>query len=124
MRILDALFWTTSLMVGAVTAAEEAYRVIPLRPIAISDLEDQARKRVDSKARLSVEAESTEAFKNLETVLASDRGNVPNYARAVAALPGAPASFARVFKAYVSEGTVEPETKLAMALRIASLNGS
>jgi hypothetical protein len=36
-------------------------------------------------------------------------------------LKGAPAGFARMVKTFIYAGTIEPETKMAMALRIAQV---
>ena len=51
-------------------------------------------------------------------------GKIPNYVRGMALLPNAAKPFAATFKAYLFSGTVAPETKMAMGLRIAQVYGS
>lgn len=46
-------------------------------------------------------------------------GNVPNYLRALAIIPGAAEPFANAYRAMLVAGTVETETKAAMGLQIA-----
>jgi AhpD family alkylhydroperoxidase len=66
----------------------------------------------DEKAELCVGADVLEAAK------------VPNYVRALALLPNAAKPFAMTFKAYLYDGTIASETKMAMGVRIAQIYGS
>ena len=91
---------------------------------SITTLEEQARARVTVDPRISLLPPASPVFKNIGPLLQSDTGRVPNDVRAVAMLPDGPVGLAGVMKAFLFEGTVEPETKLAMALRMAQVNGS
>jgi len=53
-----------------------------------------------------------------------EAGRVPNYVRALALLPNAAKPFAAAFRAYLYDGTVAPETKMAMGVRVAQVSGS
>ncbi len=53
-----------------------------------------------------------------------ETGRIPNYVRAFALLPKAAKPFAATFKTYLYGGTIAPETKMAMGLRIAQIYGS
>ena len=94
------------------------------RVTSISVLEERALARVAAKPRIALPPDSSPALRGVEPLLPSDKGLIPNFAKAVAGTPDAPAGFARLVKAFLFEGTVEPETKLAMALRMAQANNS
>jgi AhpD family alkylhydroperoxidase len=53
-----------------------------------------------------------------------ESGHVPNYLRALAARPGAPKAFAHLAKQVLYAGTLEPELKMGMALRMAQMDSS
>ncbi len=53
-----------------------------------------------------------------------EAGKIPNYARGLALLPKSAKPLAETFKAYLYDGTIAPETKMAMGLRIAQVYGS
>jgi uncharacterized peroxidase-related enzyme len=72
-------------------------------------------------------AENAEVFTHLgqEALDTPASGRIPNYLRVLAGpSPGAVQPFAHLFKAVLYGGTVAPETKAAMGLRIAKANGS
>jgi uncharacterized peroxidase-related enzyme len=88
-----------------------------LMPIA--KLEAAAQQRVKATARLPLGDETT--LSGIETF---DAGRVPNYVRGLAQIPNAPQTFAQLFKTYIMGGTLTPELKAAMGLRIAQVNQS
>jgi alkylhydroperoxidase family enzyme len=92
--------------------------------ISLSDLQDQARKRINATARVSLASDSSEAFKGIESLEPAGSGHIPNYLRAMAPMPGVPAAFAHVMKTLLYGGDIEPETKLGMGLRMAQMHGS
>jgi AhpD family alkylhydroperoxidase len=53
-----------------------------------------------------------------------EAGRIPNYVRGLALLPDAAKPLAAAFKEYIYGGTIEPEIKMAMGLRIAQVYGS
>src|SRR4030095_6118026 len=92
--------------------------------LSVSVLDELAQKRTGAKARIDLPSESSEVFRDIEPLLPSDKGRIPNYARAVASLKGAPAGFAHMVRVFLYDGSIEPETKMAMALRMAQVNGN
>lgn len=92
--------------------------------IAIAALEQQALRRVDVKPRLPLEAEKSDVFKDIDSLEPHETGRVPNYLRALAALPGAVKPFARLIKVAIYARTIAPETKMSMGLRIAQIHAS
>ncbi len=92
--------------------------------VSLSDLQDQARKRITATARVSLAPESAETFNSIESLEPAGSGHVPNYLRAMASMPGVPAAFAHVMKTLLYGGDIEPEIKLGMGLRMAQMHGS
>ena len=92
--------------------------------ISLSDLQDQARKRINATARVSLVSDSSAAFKGIESLEPAGSGHIPNYLRAMAPMPGVPAAFAHVMKTLLYGGAIEPEIKLGMGLRMAQMHGS
>jgi AhpD family alkylhydroperoxidase len=86
-------------------------------PARLEALEAQARQRVYTTARAPLAPLGSEALRGVP-------GPIPNDVRAVALAPNAVRGYAKLLPTFVYEGTVEPETKLAMGLRIAQINGS
>jgi alkylhydroperoxidase family enzyme len=80
-----------------------------------------------AKKRLSVQPNVPLADENADICNGADvleAGRIPNYVRGLALLPDAAKPFAATFKAYLYSGTIAPETKMAMGLRIAQIYGS
>jgi AhpD family alkylhydroperoxidase len=80
-----------------------------------------------AKQKLNAQPNVPLADENGETCNGADvleAGRIPNYVRGLALLPEAVKPFAATFKAYLYGGTIAPETKMAMGLRIAQVYGS
>jgi len=92
--------------------------------VSIGALNEQARHRVDAKSRLPLAAENSDVFKDIDSLESPETGRVPNYLRALAALPGAVKPFARLIKIAIYTGAVAPEMKMGMGLRIAQVHAS
>ena len=90
----------------------------------ISALEEQAKLRIKATPRVALADESADAFKGVETFDPTTSNRIPNYVRGLAQIPNAPKQFAQLFKIFISGGTVAPEVKTAMGLRIAQVGGS
>lgn len=84
-------------------------------------LEAQAKARVNAKARVELASGSAEIFKDIALF---DEGRVPNYLRALALMPQAIKPYSNAVRTFIYGGTMAPETKLVMALRIAQINQS
>src|SRR5256885_1600144 len=91
---------------------------------ALSTLEQQAKVRVSANARVPLVEQSSKLFEGIDSLEPAGSSLVPNYLRAVAALPKMPGPFSHLFKTFISDGALPSETKLAMALRIAQINNS
>lgn len=92
--------------------------------VELSKLDALAKKRVGAKARTALVPESSELLKGIENLEQSDSNQVPNYLRAIAALPNAVKPLARLVKTVIYGGTVAPESKMSMGVKIAQINGS
>lgn len=80
-----------------------------------------------AKQKVSVQANVPLADEKAELCVGADvleAGKVPNYVRAMALLPNAAKPFAATFRSYLYDGTIAPETKMAMGVRIAQIYGS
>lgn len=97
--------------------------VKPLQAVSLSALNAQARQAMEAKPRLPLAAENDALA--LEAAAAGiEPARVPNYLRALATLPRAAIPFAQLLKTAVYSGTLSPETKLAMGVRVAQLHRS
>lgn len=91
---------------------------------ALESLNERARQRIDTKARVALDAQTAGSFKEIQGLEYSDNGNVPNYVRALATFPDVAGAVAGLAKAVVHDGPLAPEIKLAVALRVAQINNS
>ena len=91
------------------------------RITALSTLDKQARSRVGAKPRVALAAETSDLFKNLESLETPESDPTPNYLRAVAVRPDAVKPMAHLVRTFVYGGQLEPELKMSMGLRIAQV---
>lgn len=91
---------------------------------SIESLNERARQRVDSKARVALDSEATELFTEVRSLEHVGNGNVPNYVRALARFPDAAMALAGLTEAVIHDGPLASEIKLAAALRVAQINNS
>ncbi len=103
-------------------AAETETNTAPL--MTISALEREARRRVDARARIPLAPETSDAFKDITRLEPLGSGHVPNYLRALAAVPQAVKPFAHLVPTFIYSGAVAPEVKAAIGLRVAQITGS
>ncbi|MEP6787808.1 MAG: hypothetical protein ABJB40_05210, partial [Acidobacteriota bacterium] len=90
-----------------------------LQAVAIKSLESSARAKTSVKSRVPLA--DVHDIKNADLLLSA---NVPNYIRAMAGSTNAAPQYANLVQTFVFGGTVSPETKMAMGIRIAQLYGS
>ena len=88
---------------------------------SLEALNQLAKQRVSAPANVPLADEKAELCVGADVL---EAGKVPNYVRALALLPNAAKPFAIAFRAYLYDGTISPETKMAMGLRIAQVYGS
>lgn len=98
-------------------------RVTFLLAIAIGMLPMVGAEKVQD-AFVQLAPESDPIFAKIDSLEAPGSGRVPNYLRAAALLPKTVEPMSRLIKTFLYAGTIEPETKLGMALRIAQANES
>lgn len=91
---------------------------------SIESLNERARQRIDTKARVALDAQTAGSFKEIHSLGYSNNGNVPNYVRALTLFPDVAKAFAGLAKAVIHDGPLAPEIKLAAALRVAQINNS
>ena len=95
----------------------------PLRMATLTELRSLARERVGTEARLPLADPAAESISSVSLEPAGS-GRIPNYLRAFAVMPPGAKPFAHLFRTFIFGGTVPPELKLAMGLRIAQVTHS
>ena len=88
---------------------------------SLDALNQLAKQKVSAQANVPLADQKAELCVGADVL---EAGKVPNYVRALALLPNAAKPFAITFRAYLYEGSVAPETKMAMGVRIAQIYGS
>ena len=88
---------------------------------ALDELTRQARTRVDATARIALMPVNAAVFHGIDGLENAAHGRVPNYLRAFGTMPAAVQPLAHLVKSVLYSGAVEPETKMAMGLRIAQI---
>jgi AhpD family alkylhydroperoxidase len=95
-----------------------------LKPVAVATLEKQEKTQAAAKPRIDLTSSGAGLVDPADSLEPAASGNVPNYVKAFASRPGAPAAFAHVVRTFLYGGLVQPEVKLGMALRVAQLNSN
>lgn len=94
-------------------------------PIAsLESLNERARQRIDTKARVALDVRSAESFKEIRGLDDSANSQVPNYVTALASFPDVARAIADLAQAVLHNGPLAPEIKLAAGLRVAQINNS
>lgn len=96
-----------------------AFAVSALAGNPFSELEKMARAKVSAKPRVGL-AE----VKDIKNADALESANVPNYIKAAAQNTKAAPQFAVLVQTFLFGGSVAPETKMAMGLKIAQIHNS
>ena len=106
-------FYVAALILSFVFSASAA---------TFNDLEKLAvaKTKANSRVILSDDA-SLKAIKNADVF---ESGNVPNYIRAMAQNTKAASQYANLIQTFLFGGTIKPEIKMAMALKIGEATGS
>jgi AhpD family alkylhydroperoxidase len=85
---------------------------------SLAGLTKQAAREQSATARIPLVTPADAVFRDVEMFDPAVSGRVPNYLRALATIPGTVKPYAAAFKTMLYGGTVEPETKMAMALEV------
>lgn len=122
MRFTLRLFLTLSLFgacVPALAADTPKTSATPGAPVAVAELERAARARTAAQPRVALADPTSEALKGASPADPLEGAHAPNYLRALAGQTKAAPHFARLVRTVLYGGTLPPETKMAMALRVA-----
>src|SRR5262245_26384499 len=115
MRMPAARLLATALFCFSIaTPAIPQERALP----SLADLSRRAAGAVSGTARVPLAAPTPDQVRTAASLDASGSHHVPSYGRGFSVIPASAAPFAAAFKAFIYGGTIEPETKLAMALQI------
>lgn len=120
--LLCLSLFVSAVIVPANTPAGSEKRTALSEIKSLDALNQAARQRVAATARVPLAAETDAALADIDSFEAA--GRVPNFLRAMNNVPNLAKPFATAFKTYLLGGTIAPETKMAMGLRIAQLHGS
>jgi AhpD family alkylhydroperoxidase len=88
---------------------------------SLDALNQIARQKLSAQPNVPLADEKADICLGADTL---EAGKIPNYVRALALLPNAAKPMAEAFKAYLYAGSIAPETKMAMGLRISQVYGS
>lgn len=113
------LFIALSLIIVASFATSFAQEINSLT--SLDALNQAAKQKVDARPNVPLAAETSDICSGADVL---EAGKIPNYARGLALLPEAAKPLAEAFKAYLYGGSIAPEIKMAMGLRIAQIYGS
>lgn len=119
-RILLAATCLSLGALGILPAAADG----PEAPRSLASLVASARNRKSTTARVPLLPETAEVFRDVETLEPAGSGRVPSYLRALSTLPNSVKPMGHLVKTFLTRGSVQPEIKLAMGLKIAQLDGS
>lgn len=92
--------------------------------VTISALEKSARARVGAAPRFALVAPAADAVPVALLADLSEKGEAPNYLRALSSMPKAVGPFAQLVHSVLYDGKLAPEVKMGMGLRVAQIYGS
>src|SRR6185503_16032527 len=118
-KIFVALFVVSTLLVFA--SHGPAANIGSSKPslTTLEELEKLGRKRTNAVPRTTLVASSAENLKVLGFADPLEGGQAPNYLRALEKQTSAAPQFAQMMRTFLYGGSLPPETKMVMALRVA-----
>ncbi|HYG81613.1 MAG TPA: carboxymuconolactone decarboxylase family protein [Pyrinomonadaceae bacterium] len=102
---------------SAAAAPPEDRGKVPL--VTLTELERLGRGRTAATARVALDGPAADKLKDLAFADPLESGQVPNYLKALARQTQAAPQFAQLLRTFLYGGTLPPETKMAVALRVA-----
>jgi|KBSSwiStaDraftv2_1062776.scaffolds.fasta_scaffold19183_3 alkylhydroperoxidase family enzyme len=90
----------------------------------LADFSRRASRSVSATSRVPLPVLAADQLRDLASLEVSGSGLVPNYLKALTLIPSSVRPYANSFKTFLYGGTIEPETKVAMALQIGRELGS
>ena len=115
MKLLGAL----SLIIAASFTISFAQDEAPLT--SLDALNQAAKQKLNAQPNVPLADEAADICSGADVL---EAGRIPNYVRGLALLPDAAKSLAATFRTYIYDGSIAPETKMAMGLRVAQVYGS
>lgn len=115
-----ALVLTLSFIARFAPTPIQAQTRASVTPSALADSDAAARRATSSQPRLQLANESSARLKGIAHADPLGSAHVPNYVRALAEHTDAAPHFARMMRAFLFEGTLPPETKMAIGWRVAN----
>ena len=111
---------------GQAASTERPAQRLPasIHAVPLSVLETEARNSISAKLRVSVEGDGSGLIAPADDLEPANTGRVPNYVKVFSGRPGVPASVAHLMRVVLYSGSVRPETKMAMGIRVAQLDNS
>jgi AhpD family alkylhydroperoxidase len=88
---------------------------------SLEALNQAAKQKLDARPNVPLADEAADVCSGADVL---EAGRIPNYVRGLALLPDAAKPLAEAFRTYLYGGSIAPETKMAMGLRIAQVYGS
>jgi AhpD family alkylhydroperoxidase len=113
------LFITLLLIIAASFTASFAQDKAPLT--SLEALNQAAKQKLNAQPNVQLADETADICSGGDVL---EAGRIPNYVRGMALLPEAAKPLAETFKTYIYGGSIAPETKMAMGLRVAQVYGS
>ncbi len=113
------LFISLSLIIAAsftVCMAQEKASLTSLEA-----LNQAAKQKLNAQPNVPLADEKADIGSGADVL---ESGRIPNYVRGLSLLPEAAKPLAEAFKTYLYSGSIAPETKMAMGLRISQIYGS
>lgn len=93
-------------------------------PVPLSVLEAEARASVKTHARVTLDSPAGALVDPADDLEVAGIGHVPNYVRAFSDRPGVSATAAHLMRVVLYSGSVRPELKMAIGIRVAQFNQS
>lgn len=121
-NVVLLILTSTISMPAAVVAPNTRLSNLPL--ITLDELEKIGRSKVNAVARVSLADATSEKLKTTKFADPLGSEQIPNYVRALAQQTQAAQRFAEMVRVFLYRGTLRPELKMAMAVRIAQQLGS
>jgi alkylhydroperoxidase family enzyme len=110
------LFITLSLIIAASFTTSLAQEKDSLA--SLEALNQAAKQKLDARPNVPLADETADVCSGSDVL---EAGRIPNYVRGLALLPEAAKPLAETFNTYIYGGSIAPETKMAMGLRVAQV---
>lgn len=118
-KIFVALFVISTVLVSARPGPATDLGSTKPSLITLEELEKLGRNRTTATPRITLAESSSEKLKGFDFADPLEGGRTPNYLRALETHTAAASQFGQMMRTFIYGGSLPPETKMAMALRVA-----